>query len=237
MDSEKLKIGDLAEQTGVLPVTLRAWERRYGLLKPNRTAKGHRLYSASDVARVRDIQRYLQLGLNLADTKALLAGASRTDFEPWTETVLALAQSLNTVALTRTLDSLLKEQPLALFCSNLWQLLSSWPAGPFSEPAKALLESEISQRLAVVSHLQRHRHKQSLALLVGAMPPLWRQMLRAVLSQHHRVVDLGSGDDERQLTLAMATMPEAQIFTGILRQLPANSTPALPGQYALTEAL
>jgi hypothetical protein len=27
--------------TGVNPVTLRAWERRYGLIKPARTAKGH----------------------------------------------------------------------------------------------------------------------------------------------------------------------------------------------------
>ncbi len=31
--------------TGVSAVTLRAWERRYGLIVPSRTAKGHRLYS------------------------------------------------------------------------------------------------------------------------------------------------------------------------------------------------
>lgn len=29
-----LPIGELARRTGVNPVTLRAWERRYGLLKP-----------------------------------------------------------------------------------------------------------------------------------------------------------------------------------------------------------
>ncbi|OOE97942.1 hypothetical protein BZG79_15885, partial [Salinivibrio sp. MA427] len=42
--SHTLTISQVAEQTGVNPVTLRAWQRRYGLLSPARTAKGHRLY-------------------------------------------------------------------------------------------------------------------------------------------------------------------------------------------------
>ena len=47
MPSEALlAIGELARRTGVNPVTLRAWERRYGLLKPQRTANLHRLYCA-----------------------------------------------------------------------------------------------------------------------------------------------------------------------------------------------
>ena len=33
----------VSQRTGVNSVTLRAWERRYGLLKPLRTPKGHRL--------------------------------------------------------------------------------------------------------------------------------------------------------------------------------------------------
>ncbi|MCB1806061.1 MAG: MerR family DNA-binding transcriptional regulator, partial [Candidatus Competibacteraceae bacterium] len=35
-------IRTVASLTGVNPVTLRAWERRYNLLRPTRTAKGHR---------------------------------------------------------------------------------------------------------------------------------------------------------------------------------------------------
>ena len=35
--------------TGVNSVTLRAWERRYNLIRPQRTAKGHRLYTQRDV--------------------------------------------------------------------------------------------------------------------------------------------------------------------------------------------
>ncbi|NNF67255.1 MAG: MerR family transcriptional regulator [Gammaproteobacteria bacterium] len=35
--------------TGINAVTLRAWERRYGLVKPKRTAKGHRLYTRKNI--------------------------------------------------------------------------------------------------------------------------------------------------------------------------------------------
>ena len=33
-------IGDVAERCGINPVTLRAWQRRYGLLKPQRSEGG-----------------------------------------------------------------------------------------------------------------------------------------------------------------------------------------------------
>jgi DNA-binding transcriptional MerR regulator len=47
-----MPIGEVARRTGVTVVTLRAWERRYGLLRPTRTAGGHRRYSHEDVQRV-----------------------------------------------------------------------------------------------------------------------------------------------------------------------------------------
>lgn len=37
------------KEVGINPVTLRAWERRYDLLKPKRTTGGHRLYSRQDI--------------------------------------------------------------------------------------------------------------------------------------------------------------------------------------------
>ncbi len=47
-----MPIGEVARRTGVTVATLRAWERRYGLLLPVRTAGGHRRYSDEDVQRV-----------------------------------------------------------------------------------------------------------------------------------------------------------------------------------------
>ena len=52
-DDGVLRIGELSKRSGVSPGLLRAWERRYGLLRPTRSAGGLRLYSAADVERVR----------------------------------------------------------------------------------------------------------------------------------------------------------------------------------------
>jgi DNA-binding transcriptional MerR regulator len=51
-DPATMPIGEVARRTGVTVPTLRAWERRYGLLLPVRTAGGHRRYSDEDVQRV-----------------------------------------------------------------------------------------------------------------------------------------------------------------------------------------
>lgn len=68
-----LPIREISRLTGVNTVTLRAWERRYGLLKPTRTAKGHRLYSNEDVQRVKAIQVWLGRGLAISKVKDILA--------------------------------------------------------------------------------------------------------------------------------------------------------------------
>jgi MerR family transcriptional regulator, light-induced transcriptional regulator len=56
-------IRHVCAETGINPVTLRAWERRYGLIRPLRTPKGHRLYSSEDIARVRRILELLDEGV------------------------------------------------------------------------------------------------------------------------------------------------------------------------------
>lgn len=65
-------IGTVSEQTGVNTVTLRAWERRYGLLKPRRTPKGHRLYSQQDVERVKQVLILLEQGIPVSRVRDVL---------------------------------------------------------------------------------------------------------------------------------------------------------------------
>nr|WP_324258915.1 MerR family transcriptional regulator [Cellvibrio fontiphilus] len=73
VDSELVPIREISRLTGVNTVTLRAWERRYGLLVPQRTGKGHRLYSRADIERVKEVQLWLGRGLAISKVKALLA--------------------------------------------------------------------------------------------------------------------------------------------------------------------
>jgi DNA-binding transcriptional MerR regulator len=70
-----MRVGDLSVRTGVSTHQLRAWERRYGLLRPRRSAGNYRLYSPADEARVRLMQRYLAEGVPAAQAAELTISA------------------------------------------------------------------------------------------------------------------------------------------------------------------
>ena len=74
-DDRALRIGELSKRTGVSPELLRAWERRYGLLRPTRSAGGLRLYADADLERVRLMQRHLAEGLAAAEAAAAVSRA------------------------------------------------------------------------------------------------------------------------------------------------------------------
>ncbi|MGH8463007.1 MAG: MerR family transcriptional regulator, partial [Pseudomonas sp.] len=64
LDQEELfPIREVSRLTGINPVTLRAWERRYGLIQPTRTESGHRLYSQADIDVVRNILGWIERGV------------------------------------------------------------------------------------------------------------------------------------------------------------------------------
>lgn len=62
----------LSQLTGVNPVTLRAWERRYGVIQPQRTPKGHRLYSREDVTLVERILALTARGVPVGQVRQVL---------------------------------------------------------------------------------------------------------------------------------------------------------------------
>ncbi|MDY6874547.1 MAG: MerR family transcriptional regulator [Chloroflexota bacterium] len=66
----KYTIKIVSERTGVQPVTLRAWERRYGFLEPERLENNYRLYSDRDIQVVRWITHRLAEG-NLTISNAV----------------------------------------------------------------------------------------------------------------------------------------------------------------------
>lgn len=62
-----LRIGELARRTGTSPELLRAWEQRYGLLRPMRSEGGFRLYSDQDEARVLRTKGLIAEGLSASE--------------------------------------------------------------------------------------------------------------------------------------------------------------------------
>ncbi len=71
--SEKFPIRTVAALTGVKAITLRAWERRYGLIRPERRAKGHRLYSHSDIEQIRKVLTLLDRGVQISHISEVLS--------------------------------------------------------------------------------------------------------------------------------------------------------------------
>ena len=73
-EGARLRIGELSRRVGVSPELLRAWETRYGLVAPERTAGGTRLYSREDERRVRVMLRQIATGLSAAEAARVALG-------------------------------------------------------------------------------------------------------------------------------------------------------------------
>ncbi len=76
--SERFRVGNVAERTGLSVRTLHHWDE-VGLLRPSgRTGAGHRLYDESDLARLQRILSLRQLGLSLGEIGGWLSRSDRS---------------------------------------------------------------------------------------------------------------------------------------------------------------
>jgi len=72
----------VSRMVGILPVTIRAWERRYGWPRPQRGSQGYRLYSEADVRVLRWLKTQLQAGMSIRQASQLLAQQFATGLDP-----------------------------------------------------------------------------------------------------------------------------------------------------------
>lgn len=61
----------VAQQTGIAAPTLRAWERRYDLLSPERAGNDYRLYSERDMVLIRWLKERVDSGMSISQAIAL----------------------------------------------------------------------------------------------------------------------------------------------------------------------
>lgn len=76
-----LPIRTVSSMTGVNSVTLRAWERRYGLIQPHRTDTGHRLYSSEDLKLINKILELTDQGIAIGQVKNFLKCPNDSELE------------------------------------------------------------------------------------------------------------------------------------------------------------
>lgn len=176
---ELFPIREVARLTGVNPVTLRAWERRHGLIRPTRTDSGHRLYSMNDIERIRSILSWIERGVAVSKVGKILARTAplqalssiisnelvHADYAQWQEQVQAAVSAFDEVQLEQVYGQIFSSYPLTVVFQSillpLWKLLLQRQEA-FGQTSEWLfldgfLRSRVLQRLLLARVLQPRR--------------------------------------------------------------------------------
>lgn len=142
-----------AELTGVPEHTLRAWERRYGLVAPARTDGGYRLYDGRALDTIRIMKGLVDTGWTARDAAAESARRSLPAAAPASDDLVPAAVALDADAVDRILD---EQFALASFetvvddwlMPALFRLGQAWARGEVSVAGEHLVSNVVMRRLA-----------------------------------------------------------------------------------------
>jgi len=115
-------IGEVARICGINPVTLRAWQRRYGLLKPQRSEGGHRQFDDNDLDTIRTILSWINRGVPVGQVKALLEGTIAPLPSGWSQSeqrLLSALQDNNLNKVRQLLSELGRDYPAMALVNNV----------------------------------------------------------------------------------------------------------------------
>lgn len=170
-------IREVARLTGVNPVTLRAWERRYGLIQPTRTESGHRLYSLTDIEQIRSILSWIARGVAVSKIGQLLARSQaaqvlssivpdslvQADYAQWQGQVRTALSNYDDLELARIYGQVFSTYSLNVVFQDIFMLV--W--------MQALQQKEIfgqTSEWVMLDAFLRSRVQQRLNLLRGSLP-------------------------------------------------------------------
>ena len=160
--------------TGVPSITLRSWERRYGIPEPKRDAKGYRLYSERDIAVTRWLKERVQQGVGISRAVNMLqvleqadvSSESKTTYDMSTlrERLLTAIQRLDESGVERSIAEALMVAPveevaLEVIQPTLEQVGSLWASNELSVTAE---------------HFASNLLRAHVAQLVRLSPAPWR---------------------------------------------------------------
>ena len=162
-------IGQAAARSGVGESLLRAWERRYGVVNPSRTASGYRLYDDAAIARLRAMRALVQAGWAASQAaEAVLTGSAgvvaaepavRTpDDEGEAEPLVVAAMAYDTAGIETAIDEILGRGSYESVVDDVLlpavaALGTAWAAGRIDVAAGHLASAAVQRRLAALFDL------------------------------------------------------------------------------------
>lgn len=253
-EEELFPIREVARLTGVNPVTLRAWERRYGLIQPVRTDSGHRLYSSMDVETVRSVLAWIERGVPVSKVGRILArhGASETSSAPiyesatsgewaqWQSRLLEAVQAYDEAELDRVYGQVFSSYPLSVIFQDiimpLWQRLLLRYGRPGYGSEWLFFDTFLRGR--VLQRLHNLRDQPGGRLLLVALPGRCRELELLVTGLLLNPIDaavhvLGIGQALEELPQVCSKMRPLAVVV-FSNQAPLTDTPQVLERLALT---
>lgn len=206
-----LPIRTVSMLTGVNAITLRAWERRYGLIRPQRTPKGHRLFTQQDVERIHRIVELLERGISVGNVKPLLesytapsTGPSAYDLDTWRDyqqQMMHAIEDFNEQTLDQVYNDAMSLYPVdvvnqRLITPLLRELGERWETRPAGIAEEHFFSVYLRNKLgARIHHLNHRFHAQT--LLLACLPGEYHELgllffALSAVNSGYRVIVLGT---------------------------------------------
>lgn len=178
------RINIAAEMSGVSEGLIRAWERRYGVLKPKRTPSGYRAYTEADIAVLKRLKQLTEEGVSIAEAVKLLPSIKRDvkdaldraerqtvrapkagQTERWRQEILVAAERLDQQSVEQVLDEAMASMPPVAFFEEVLAPLQRevgerWHAGALTVAEEHLVTQASRQRVIALLHQAPRRAKQ-----------------------------------------------------------------------------
>jgi DNA-binding transcriptional MerR regulator/methylmalonyl-CoA mutase cobalamin-binding subunit len=220
-------LGAVVRLTGLSAHAIRAWERRYGAVHPQRTAGGTRRYSEADVARLRLLAAATDAGHRIGDVarlsddaieRLLAAQSERPAVQAPVDELIAAADRLDLAELERLLGLQLGAMGAVAFARDvaapfLRRVGERWEHGTTSI-ASEHLASAVSRTL-LGGVLRLGPRSPGAPRLVFATPEMERHELGTLIAA---VVAVGAGADA---TFLGPDLPVSEVVEAAVKLAPA----------------
>ncbi|MCP1727995.1 DNA-binding transcriptional MerR regulator/methylmalonyl-CoA mutase cobalamin-binding subunit [Natronospira proteinivora] len=257
--NELVPIRTVSQMTGVNPVTLRAWERRYGLIKPQRTPKGHRLYSRDDIELIHRVLGLLDRGMSIGQVRHALENASEepvsedqtNNWERYRKQMLAAIHRFDESALDETYNETLALYPVnvvtrRLVVPLLQEIGRRWESGEGTVAEEHFFGAYLRNKLGARFH-HRPKHARGQRLIMACLPDQYHEIglllfALAASSRNFDIVLLGANLPLEELpqaceqaqadgvVLSGSSLPmEPELRASLARQVKRMTVPVFVG--------
>lgn len=208
----------IAELTGVPATTLRAWERRYGLLKPARTEKGHRLYSGEDIDLIKQIVGLLKTNHTISEAiriiknpelRATASADAEGHWAVYQQRMLKSIESFNEQNLGTTYNEALSIYPIDMVTEQviipvLTVLGERWQNREAGIAEEHFFSAFLRNKLGARLHHESNRSRGN-KILVACLPGEYHELgillfCIAAISHGYKILYLGTNMPPSQLS-------------------------------------